>query len=90
MHTQFVSDCVFPHTDNLLITGSGDGTTALWDIETASMIQGSHHTNELNIVCKNYLDFRLIDQKTAFSPLIYQKMTRLTLTKLQYVEVINL
>ena len=41
MHTQFVADCVFPHTDNLLITGSGDGTTALWDIETASMIQVS-------------------------------------------------
>ena len=42
MHTQFVADCVFPHTDNLLITGSGDGTTALWDIETASMIQVSY------------------------------------------------
>ena len=43
MHTQFVADCVFPHTDNLLLTGSGDGTTALWDIETASMIQVSYN-----------------------------------------------
>ena len=53
MHTQFVADCVFPHTDNLLITGSGDGTTALWDIETASMIQVSNNSElQLNATQK--------------------------------------
>ena len=39
IHTSFLSHCQFPHSDNQLITASGDGTTALWDIESTSMIQ---------------------------------------------------
>ena len=43
IHTSFLSHCQFPHSDNQLITASGDGTTALWDIESTSMIQVRHH-----------------------------------------------
>ena len=53
MHTQFVADCTFAHDDHLLITGSGDGTTAMWDIETSKRVQESHHTYSFNIFCQN-------------------------------------
>ena len=49
-HTQFVADCVFPHTNHQILTASGDGLTALWDIEDGTKIQECHHTNSLNIV----------------------------------------
>jgi WD40 repeat protein len=39
IHTSFLSYCTFPHTDHQLLTASGDGTTALWDVESTAMIQ---------------------------------------------------
>ena len=52
MHTQFVADCAFAHDDHLLITGSGDGTTAVWDIENANRVQESRNKNSVNIFCQ--------------------------------------
>ena len=49
IHTSFLSHCQFPHSDNQLITASGDGTTALWDIESTSMIQVKNHKSLLKI-----------------------------------------
>ena len=59
IHTSFLSHCQFPHSDNQLITASGDGTTALWDIENASMIQVSMTRN---IPMQNF------ENKTFFPP----------------------
>jgi len=47
IHTSFLSHCQFPHSDNQLITASGDGTTALWDIESTSMIQAFHSPDSI-------------------------------------------
>ncbi|KAG6454323.1 guanine nucleotide-binding protein subunit beta-5a isoform X2 [Manduca sexta] len=37
--TSYVSACLFPHTDRQLLTGSGDGTCALWDVESGQLLQ---------------------------------------------------
>ena len=39
IHTSFLSYCTFPHSEHQLLTASGDGTTALWDVESTTMIQ---------------------------------------------------
>lgn len=41
-HTSYMSCCLFPGTDQQIITGSGDSTCALWDVECAALIQTFH------------------------------------------------
>ncbi|XP_028175138.1 uncharacterized protein LOC114363575 isoform X1 [Ostrinia furnacalis] len=38
-HTSYMSCCVFPNTDRQILTGSGDGTCALWDVESGQLLQ---------------------------------------------------
>ncbi|CAH0724095.1 unnamed protein product, partial [Brenthis ino] len=38
-HTSYMSACLFPNTDRQLLTGSGDGTCALWDVESGQLLQ---------------------------------------------------
>ncbi|XP_023936570.1 guanine nucleotide-binding protein subunit beta-5 [Bicyclus anynana] len=38
-HTSYVSACLFPNSDRQLVTGSGDGTAALWDVESGQLLQ---------------------------------------------------
>lgn len=38
-HTSYMSCCLFPNTDRQLLTGSGDGTCALWDVESGQLLQ---------------------------------------------------
>lgn len=38
-HTSYISCCMFPHTERQLLTGSGDGTCALWDVESGALLQ---------------------------------------------------
>jgi guanine nucleotide-binding protein subunit beta-5 len=37
-----MSCCTFPGTDQQILTGSGDSTCALWDVEKSSLIQNFH------------------------------------------------
>ncbi|KAJ0174398.1 hypothetical protein K1T71_010544 [Dendrolimus kikuchii] len=39
-HTSYMSCCLFPNTDRQIVTGSGDGTCALWDVESGQLLQG--------------------------------------------------
>uniref|UniRef100_A0A183C7D3 WD_REPEATS_REGION domain-containing protein n=1 Tax=Globodera pallida TaxID=36090 RepID=A0A183C7D3_GLOPA len=41
-HTSYMSCCTFIRSDNLLLTGSGDSTCAMWDVESGQMIQNFH------------------------------------------------
>ncbi|XP_061721026.1 guanine nucleotide-binding protein subunit beta-5 [Cydia pomonella] len=38
-HTSYVSSVLFPRTDRQLLTGSGDGSAALWDVESGQLLQ---------------------------------------------------
>ncbi|CAH2984330.1 unnamed protein product [Chilo suppressalis] len=38
-HTSYMSCCVFPNTDRQLLTGGGDGSCALWDVESGQLLQ---------------------------------------------------
>ncbi|KAJ8717540.1 hypothetical protein PYW07_005470 [Mythimna separata] len=38
-HTSYMSCCLFPNTDRQILTGSGDGTCALWDVESGQLLQ---------------------------------------------------
>ncbi|VVC99677.1 unnamed protein product, partial [Leptidea sinapis] len=38
-HSSYLSCCLFPNTDRQMLTGSGDGTCALWDIESGQLLQ---------------------------------------------------
>ncbi|KAI5751846.1 hypothetical protein M8J77_011341 [Diaphorina citri] len=47
-HTSFISCCIFPNSDQQILTGSGDCTCALWDVESSQLLQSFHgHTGEL-------------------------------------------
>ncbi|RCN37365.1 WD domain, G-beta repeat protein [Ancylostoma caninum] len=47
-HTSYMSCCMFLRSDNLLLTGSGDSTCAIWDVESGQMIQNFHgHTGDV-------------------------------------------
>lgn len=47
-HTSYTSCCTFIRSDNLILTGSGDSTCAMWDVETGQMIQNFHgHTGDV-------------------------------------------
>ncbi|XP_065217550.1 guanine nucleotide-binding protein subunit beta-5-like [Planococcus citri] len=50
-HTSFVSCCIFPNSDQQILTGSGDSTFALWDVETGQLLQSFHgHTSDVMAV----------------------------------------
>jgi len=47
-HTSYTSCCLFPGSDNQILTGSGDATVALWDIESGSVLQTFHgHSSDV-------------------------------------------
>uniref|UniRef100_A0A1I7ZLW0 WD_REPEATS_REGION domain-containing protein n=1 Tax=Steinernema glaseri TaxID=37863 RepID=A0A1I7ZLW0_9BILA len=47
-HTSYMSCCMFLRSDNLLLTGSGDSTCAIWDVESGQMVQNFHgHTGDV-------------------------------------------
>ncbi|CAH0383311.1 unnamed protein product [Bemisia tabaci] len=41
-HTSFMSCCTFPNSDQQILTGSGDSTCALWDVESGQLLQSFH------------------------------------------------
>ncbi|OQV22411.1 Guanine nucleotide-binding protein subunit beta-5 [Hypsibius exemplaris] len=41
-HTSYLSGCTFAHSDQQILTASGDCTCALWDVESAQIIQSFH------------------------------------------------
>ncbi|XP_015253024.1 PREDICTED: guanine nucleotide-binding protein subunit beta-5-like [Cyprinodon variegatus] len=48
MHTNYVSGCSFTNSDMQLLTSSGDGTCALWDVESGQLLQSFHgHTADV-------------------------------------------
>ncbi|KAK7601197.1 hypothetical protein V9T40_008638 [Parthenolecanium corni] len=50
-HTSFVSCCMFPNSDQQILTGSGDSTAALWDVETGQLLQSFHgHSSDVMAV----------------------------------------
>lgn len=38
-HTSYMSCCVFPNSDQQILTGSGDSSCALWDVESGQLLQ---------------------------------------------------
>ena len=44
-HTSYMSCCLFPGSDNQVLTGSGDATCALWDVESGAVLQSFHGHN---------------------------------------------
>jgi len=42
MHTSYLSSCTFTESDHQLLTASGDGTCALWDVESSQLLQSFH------------------------------------------------
>ncbi|KAA8596048.1 hypothetical protein FQN60_011339, partial [Etheostoma spectabile] len=48
MHTNYVSGCTFTSSDMQILTSSGDGTCALWDVESGQLLQSFHgHTADV-------------------------------------------
>ncbi|CAM1297019.1 GNB5 (predicted) [Pycnogonum litorale] len=41
-HTSYMSCCTFPNSDQQILTGSGDSTCILWDVESGQMLQSFH------------------------------------------------
>nr|CAI5849765.1 unnamed protein product [Callosobruchus analis] len=41
-HTSYMSCCIFPNSDQQILTGSGDSTCALWDVESGQLLQSFH------------------------------------------------
>jgi guanine nucleotide-binding protein subunit beta-5 len=47
-HTSYMSCCTFPNSDQQILTGSGDSTCALWDVESGQLLQSFHgHTGDV-------------------------------------------
>lgn len=47
-HTSYTSCCIFPNSDQQILTGSGDSTCALWDVESGQLLQSFHgHTGDV-------------------------------------------
>lgn len=47
-HTSYMSCCLFPNSDQQILTGSGDSTCALWDVECSQLLQSFHgHTGDV-------------------------------------------
>uniref|UniRef100_A0A1E1WCF4 Uncharacterized protein n=1 Tax=Pectinophora gossypiella TaxID=13191 RepID=A0A1E1WCF4_PECGO len=49
-HTSYISCCLFPNSDRQILTGSGDGTCALWDIESGQLLQ-SFQAHAADVMC---------------------------------------
>ncbi|CAK1584150.1 unnamed protein product [Parnassius mnemosyne] len=49
-HTSYMSCCLFPNTDRQLLTGGGDGTCALWDVESGQLLQ-SFQAHGADVTC---------------------------------------
>jgi len=48
MHTNYLSSCSFTNSDMQILTSSGDGTCALWDVESSQLLQSFHgHTADV-------------------------------------------
>jgi len=41
-HTSYMSCCIYPNSDQQILTGSGDSTCALWDVESGQLLQSFH------------------------------------------------
>lgn len=41
-HTSYMSCCIFPNSDQQILTGSGDATCCLWDVESGQLLQSFH------------------------------------------------
>uniref|UniRef100_A0A8C4QHD2 Guanine nucleotide binding protein (G protein), beta 5b n=1 Tax=Eptatretus burgeri TaxID=7764 RepID=A0A8C4QHD2_EPTBU len=50
MHTNYLSACCFTNSDMQLLTASGDGTCALWDVESGQLLQ-SFHGHGADVLC---------------------------------------
>lgn len=47
-HTSYMSCCIYPNSDQQILTGSGDSTCALWDVESGQLLQSFHgHTGDV-------------------------------------------
>ncbi|XP_046814194.1 guanine nucleotide-binding protein subunit beta-5 [Vespa crabro] len=47
-HTSYMSCCAFPNSDQQILTGSGDSTCALWDVESGQLLQSFHgHSSDV-------------------------------------------
>ncbi|KAF6215775.1 hypothetical protein GE061_000110 [Apolygus lucorum] len=47
-HTSYTSCCTFPSSDQQILTGSGDSSCALWDVESGQLLQSFHgHTSDV-------------------------------------------
>jgi len=47
-HTSYMSCCLFPNSDQQILTGSGDSTCALWDVESGQLLQSFYgHTADV-------------------------------------------
>lgn len=46
-----MSCCVFPNSDQQILTGSGDSTCALWDVESGQLLQSflGHSSDVMSI-----------------------------------------
>lgn len=44
-HTSYMSCCTFPNSDQQILTGSGDSTCALWDVESGQLLQSFYGHN---------------------------------------------
>ncbi|KAK3570338.1 hypothetical protein QTP86_017280 [Hemibagrus guttatus] len=42
VHTNYLSSCSFTNSDMQILTASGDGTCALWDVESGQLLQSFH------------------------------------------------
>uniref|UniRef100_A0A3Q2CE98 Guanine nucleotide binding protein (G protein), beta 5a n=1 Tax=Cyprinodon variegatus TaxID=28743 RepID=A0A3Q2CE98_CYPVA len=50
MHTNYLSACSFTNSDMQILTSSGDGTCALWDVESGQLLQ-SFHGHAADVLC---------------------------------------
>uniref|UniRef100_A0A2K6QRR7 Guanine nucleotide-binding protein subunit beta-5 n=1 Tax=Rhinopithecus roxellana TaxID=61622 RepID=A0A2K6QRR7_RHIRO len=50
MHTNYLSACSFTNSDMQILTASGDGTCALWDVESGQLLQ-SFHGHGADVLC---------------------------------------
>nr|XP_023672959.1 guanine nucleotide-binding protein subunit beta-5a-like [Paramormyrops kingsleyae] len=50
MHTNYLSACCFTNSDMQILTSSGDGTCALWDVDSGQLLQ-SFHGHGADVLC---------------------------------------
>ncbi|CAG0879185.1 unnamed protein product [Cyprideis torosa] len=42
IHSSYMSMCIFPNSDQQILTASGDSSCALWDVESGQLLQSFH------------------------------------------------